>query len=325
MIPDAWSAAAGEEEHMSIAEQLGYPSFEESGYHRESLLAELGEPVSLPSRALALAVVYAEEIEPGIIALLERVRSEELDAASSRLLFRGLHILGGRRMPAGFGALMAFLRAPPDRVERLLGDAITESLARIIAGMFDGEIEPLLGLIADRKVDQFVRNAALRAFAFLTFDRKIDKAVAAEFLARFDAQKMAPPDEVTWYAWAADIALLGLDHLSPHVHAAFEDGRIPAYVAEERHYQEILAAALEQPDDATRFDDENLGYIADIQVALEGYPYDLDDTTDEPASGWEPPWEDRVPARNPWRDVGRNDPCPCGSGKKFKKCCLALL
>ena len=28
------------------------------------------------------------------------------------------------------------------------------------------------------------------------------------------------------------------------------------------------------------------------------------------------------PAVNPYRDVGRNDPCPCGSGKKFKKCCL---
>lgn len=25
---------------------------------------------------------------------------------------------------------------------------------------------------------------------------------------------------------------------------------------------------------------------------------------------------------NPHRSVGRNDPCPCGSGKKFKKCCL---
>jgi hypothetical protein len=21
--------------------------------------------------------------------------------------------------------------------------------------------------------------------------------------------------------------------------------------------------------------------------------------------------------------IGRNDPCPCGSGKKFKKCCLS--
>ena len=22
------------------------------------------------------------------------------------------------------------------------------------------------------------------------------------------------------------------------------------------------------------------------------------------------------------QSVGRNDPCPCGSGKKFKKCCM---
>jgi len=26
--------------------------------------------------------------------------------------------------------------------------------------------------------------------------------------------------------------------------------------------------------------------------------------------------------RKEYADVGRNDPCPCGSGKKFKKCCL---
>ncbi len=23
--------------------------------------------------------------------------------------------------------------------------------------------------------------------------------------------------------------------------------------------------------------------------------------------------------------VGRNDPCPCGSGKKFKKCCMGKI
>jgi len=27
-------------------------------------------------------------------------------------------------------------------------------------------------------------------------------------------------------------------------------------------------------------------------------------------------------SQGPARRVGRNDPCPCGSGKKFKKCCL---
>ncbi len=26
------------------------------------------------------------------------------------------------------------------------------------------------------------------------------------------------------------------------------------------------------------------------------------------------------PVRNPLKDVGRNDPCPCGSQQKYKKC-----
>ena len=26
-----------------------------------------------------------------------------------------------------------------------------------------------------------------------------------------------------------------------------------------------------------------------------------------------------------YTDVNRNDPCPCGSGKKFKKCCMKLI
>jgi uncharacterized protein YecA (UPF0149 family) len=32
-----------------------------------------------------------------------------------------------------------------------------------------------------------------------------------------------------------------------------------------------------------------------------------------------PPPVDPIHAVN--KEVGRNDPCPCGSGKKYKKCC----
>jgi hypothetical protein len=39
------------------------------------------------------------------------------------------------------------------------------------------------------------------------------------------------------------------------------------------------------------------------------------------------PWDvERTSRRQPhsrYRDVGRNDPCPCDSGKKYKKCCLS--
>jgi preprotein translocase subunit SecA len=40
----------------------------------------------------------------------------------------------------------------------------------------------------------------------------------------------------------------------------------------------------------------------------------------EPGRAGAPP--KREPARTPTgAKVGRNDPCPCGSGKKYKKCC----
>jgi hypothetical protein len=56
---------------------------------------------------------------------------------------------------------------------------------------------------------------------------------------------------------------------------------------------------------------------------------DLDDQCWE--RGYEPPYsltgeEFVVPhpttIRHEGSRVGRNDPCPCGSGKKYKKCCL---
>ena len=30
----------------------------------------------------------------------------------------------------------------------------------------------------------------------------------------------------------------------------------------------------------------------------------------------------KQPIRNKDKKVGPNDPCPCGSGKKYKKCCM---
>ena len=32
--------------------------------------------------------------------------------------------------------------------------------------------------------------------------------------------------------------------------------------------------------------------------------------------------EDRGPLRRKKEKTGRNEPCPCGSGKKYKNCCL---
>lgn len=37
------------------------------------------------------------------------------------------------------------------------------------------------------------------------------------------------------------------------------------------------------------------------------------------------PNQEGIPLRNPLKGLSRNDPCFCGSGKKYKKCCLPKL
>jgi uncharacterized protein YecA (UPF0149 family) len=48
-----------------------------------------------------------------------------------------------------------------------------------------------------------------------------------------------------------------------------------------------------------------------VEDDLDGDDYDKDDFDDDP---------DVIPFPIERRSVGRNEPCPCGSGKKYKKC-----
>jgi hypothetical protein len=53
---------------------------------------------------------------------------------------------------------------------------------------------------------------------------------------------------------------------------------------------------------------------------------DLDVETDFPdRNGSSSAVQRPLPARREVAKVGRNDPCPCGSGKKYKFCCLMKL
>jgi hypothetical protein len=310
---------------MARALPAGIPSIEETGYTRESIVDALRNDTALPSGAVTVATLYADVIEPDVLAALERAQQEDLDLPSDRLLFRGIHILGGRRFPATYRPLVAFLRGPQDRVEALLGDAITENLSQILAGLFDGDEQPLRELIVDRSINSFIREAAFNALAFMTFEGQTDRAAFEAFLLRFDEEKLATADDdVMWHAWMTVVAVLGVTALEGRARAAFTDGRIAPHWCDEDDFDELLKAAIERPEDRSRLEREQMGYLDDVLAALEKFPEREEDSfsgTDAPDGLFDLPVA-RNPVHNPFRNVGRNDPCPCGSGKKFKKCCL---
>jgi hypothetical protein len=294
-------------------------------------LHALASERKLPILALGLCVIRIEESAPALRAVLERAADgEPLNDDEEMLLFRGIYVLGAARDQQSYPLLLRLLRRPERELDRLLGDLITEDLARIVAGMFDGNSEPLFELIRDRTIDQYVRDALLGAVTFLTWKRLIEQRRVEDFLVKFPEDCAPEHEDEAWAGWASAISLLGLRHLAPLAYRAFDEGRVPDWVFNRSNFEEDLVAAEQRPDDPERFESANLGYIEDVAEALGGsdVPEGDDDAQgDDPfadqssfkASRWMP----SEPAKNPMRHVGRNDPCPCGSGKKAKKCCLA--
>ncbi|MDG3087577.1 SEC-C metal-binding domain-containing protein [Vibrio hannami] len=60
---------------------------------------------------------------------------------------------------------------------------------------------------------------------------------------------------------------------------------------------------------------DNPPYLEDLKPQLDVMINEVAHAADELMVGA------KAQALNPFKDVGRNDACPCGSGKKFKQCC----
>ncbi|MCX7361125.1 MAG: DUF1186 domain-containing protein [Alphaproteobacteria bacterium] len=284
----------------------------------------------LPKASVVRCTAYYPLSGPFLRAALERAADGELiDHDDERLFFRALFIIGGRRDPLGFEPLLRFLRRPKEEVE-LLGDVTTEILPKILVGTYDGNVDGLFDAIADQRLGEYIRDALLGAAAFLTWEGRIDRGLFVGFLQRFGAERLAPDEDMAWIGWTMAIGLLGLRDMEPAVMAAWDRGAIPDHVMERRHFAEDLARAEREPDDIGRFEADRCGYIKDVLTELKRWPDEKDEEEegawtkkDEAVAAVRKELQARMPAFNPMRGVGRNDPCPCGSGKKAKRCCLA--
>ena len=270
------------------------------------LIADLAAAEHRPTAALREAVKHPAAIAEATLPLLEAAAdARELTPEETNLLFWGLHVMAQARDTRALAPLLRLLRQDEEGLDAILGDALTATLAKVLASLFDGDPQPLFRLVLDSTVDDFARMALLCACTFLTLEGRIDRAAMHDLLVRFDDAKAAVEEAPAWTGWEETIAHLGFRDLAPRVAAARADGRITDEVSDAEWFKEALRKAETKPQDRDRLGPYQYGYLDDAVEAL--------DWTAEGAG---------EPQRNPFKDVGRNDPCPCGSGKKFKKCCL---
>ena len=184
------------------------PDFENS---IERYVLDIAFLRDLPEEAIAACVQRYDEARPHFLSVLRHATdSKEDDGEIAEGLFRALHIMGTVRDTQAFAPLLQFLRNRPDDTARLLGDATTETLPRILIGTFDGDADALFDSIGDQKLDDVVRDSLLRAATFLAWEGRIDRARMVEFLEKFSSGELAAEGEFVWHAWVDAIALARL-------------------------------------------------------------------------------------------------------------------
>lgn len=294
--------------------------------HMDDWLEDLAGNEEVPVIALTGCLAHFDVAAPRLRPILEEAASgARLDETDANLFFHAFHLLGAGRDSLSFKPLLRLLRLSEEEMAWLLGDAAAVTLPQVAAGMFDGDADALFEAISDRQINEHIRSSLIGAAAFLTWEGRVDRGMTERFLQRFYDDRLADDGDAAWDSWQEAIALLGLRSFVPLVERARADDLLPDMLIDEDFFAEELARAESFPSDVTRFSDAGLGYIEDIVETLESFGFDdeEEDLYDLPDAGYED--GDRAPlepAVNPFRHVGRNDPCPCGSGKKAKKCCM---
>ncbi|MDO9535975.1 MAG: DUF1186 domain-containing protein [Bacillota bacterium] len=239
-----------------------------------------------------------------------------------------MHTLAYYREKRAYPGIVAMARLPVKIINPLLEDTITEGLSNIIASVCDGDIEPIKGIIESGECDRFVRRAALASLVALVANDVVGRDEVVSYFKDLFNQKNHLLDEdmlegliyeslnIHPLALAEEINTANNGDVLGYYSPDFEDN-----LAEQtaKSSEDILEKMKMSPDNRFITKEDVLflaKWLGKTSVGEDfGNFMPIDEYEDADFSH-----VNTTPIQKKIK-VGRNEPCPCGSGKKFKKCC----
>jgi uncharacterized protein YchJ len=270
-----------------------------------------------PTSTVRDAIAHRDEIIPSLLDVLEAVaRDPESFAGDPKRMIHvyAMYLLAQFRERRAYPLLVQIFSTPGELPMDLAGEVVTEDLGSILASVSDGDMSGMTSLVENEQANEFVRSAALKGLVTLVACGKVSRdVVMAYFQGLFRELDRKP--SYAWGSLASSCADLYPEEVVEDLRSAFEEGLI-----------ESLYMGWESIEDALR-----AGREAAVLRLERRYPL-IDDV--EKQIGWWACFEENkrkwdlakvrfVPPQAPKArvKVRRNEPCPCGSGKKFKRCC----
>lgn len=297
----------------------------------------------LPEGAIREAREHRDLIVPRLIQVLQDVIAEARagDISEGNAHFFAVFLLTEFQAEEACETMLEAFSLADDLPFDLFGDAIYYIPMRILA-MFRGDRpEAIEALIDDRTLNKYVRWQAASSYLYLVREGRMSRDEAVRRLQGSLRRAIDRHDEEV-----AGPLICELDNYAPvealsEIREAFDRGvveellinmsSVERAIAEgssrlEEEFDRCGPIAIDTLEELSRWASfqpkrperparkpSSLSSLAPLEAILPPPRFEDD----------EPPPAKPAPIVASGPRVGRNDPCPCGSGKKFKKCCGA--
>ena len=294
----------------------------------EDVLIELAKDRNThPVDALESADAHRGLLIPPLLQVLERCVTSP-DTASdeeAQLFCYALYLMAKWGETRAYQLVIRWLSLADATSTRLSGDVSTQDGARILAAVCDGDLEPIKRLVLNRDADEFSRSVAVAALALLAVWAEVPRDTILDYFAWLAREGLERQTSYVWGALAVESADIEALAVFPDLRRAYDEGLIDPQVIGRSELDEVEASR--RGDHFERMKDRHPP-IDDVARATSWWARfgkrvpnqrakelaALAAAGDFDGDGPVEPY--RAPAK-----VGRNEPCPCGSGKKYKKCC----
>lgn len=291
------------------------------------IMRDLARHDIFPKAAMAAARADRDTMVPIFVDLVDRLANQqlvEMEEGEITALIPIFHMLGEFQESRAYRPLLMLLRQPSKTLDYLLGDAVTETSFRVLAATCDGDLQPLFEFVEDATADVFARSSMIDALVLTALLHAENSDAIAAFFRNF-RQHCGDEDTDMLIGWMEAVADLGLADMEPELRATFEAGLIPSdYCVADEVLRDLKATS--ESGSITINSRYKSGLITDaIEELSKWHGYSDAYLAKQKRQGARNasramPWAETFMHETP--PVGRNDPCPCGSGNKFKKCCL---
>ncbi|MCW3133078.1 MAG: DUF1186 domain-containing protein [Methanophagales archaeon] len=268
-----------------------------------------------PYEAVREAIAQKEKIVPELLKILENVEKNmhQIEPTYMAHIY-AMFLLAQFREKRAYPLIVDIFSHPGDTSDKIGGEFICEDLPRVLASVCHGDTTLIKRLIENRDADEFVRDAGLRTLLILVVNGEKTREEVIDYYKSLFRGKLEREDSMVWNSLVSYSSYLCDKAVYEDIKKTYEDDLVDPLFIDLEDVDEYLSMGRER----------NLNRLK------KNWHYQFVDDTISSMKWWAcfQPKKKATPdllkplkTKSKRKKIGRNDPCPCGSGKKYKKCC----